>query len=266
MGTNMFPSSALVGQNKEESIVALPVDDLKKVDGFAGVFPGILTFSFPITTANVWRQFIDNVSTSTTSRSQARKHICVMAGGGLNDDHALKKVDIDIVVADANGAARSTSDIILTEPGLSVIISAVLTSRAISQRMKNYTIYAIFITIHIVFDFPPFMVLIIAILDDGNVKSLHKTDHKDIKMLASAIYLQVSIISQSLIFFVTRARSWSFVERPGVIWLYNLLFYFPLDFIKFFIRFALSGKAWDLLLNKGYELFSTDAVTSIVVG
>ncbi|KAK8975258.1 hypothetical protein V6N11_046728 [Hibiscus sabdariffa] len=191
-------------------------------------------------------------STSTTSRSQARKHICVMAGGGLNDDHALKKVDIDIVVADANGAARSTSDIILTEPGLSVIISAVLTSRAISQRMKNYTIYAIFITIHIVFDFPPFMVLIIAILDDGNVKSLHKTDHKDIKMLASAIYLQVSII---------RIGGWA-----GVIWLYNLLFYFPLDFIKFFIRFALSGKAWDLLLNKGYELFSTDAVTSIVVG
>ncbi|KAK8498405.1 hypothetical protein V6N12_005816 [Hibiscus sabdariffa] len=141
MGTNMFPSSALVGQNKEESIVALPVDDLiEKVDGFAGVFPGILTFSFPITTANVWRQFIDNVSTSTTSRSQARKHICVMAGGGLNDDPALKKVDIDIVVADANGAARSASDIILTEPGLSVIISAVLTSRAISQRMKNYTV------------------------------------------------------------------------------------------------------------------------------
>jgi magnesium-transporting ATPase (P-type) len=34
------------------------------------------------------------------------------------------------------------TDIVLTEPGLSVIISAVLTSRAIFQRMKNYTIYA----------------------------------------------------------------------------------------------------------------------------
>ena len=38
--------------------------------------------------------------------------------------------------------ARGASDIVLTEPGLSVIISAVLTSRAIFQRMKNYTIYA----------------------------------------------------------------------------------------------------------------------------
>ena len=32
--------------------------------------------------------------------------------------------------------------------------------------------------------------------------------------LTAAIYLQVSIVSQALIF-VTRSRSWSFVERPG---------------------------------------------------
>lgn len=42
MGTNMYPSSALLGQNKDESIAALPVDELiEKADGFAGVFPGI---------------------------------------------------------------------------------------------------------------------------------------------------------------------------------------------------------------------------------
>lgn len=45
MGTNMYPSSALLGQNKDESIAALPVDDLiEKADGFAGVFPGIVFF------------------------------------------------------------------------------------------------------------------------------------------------------------------------------------------------------------------------------
>lgn len=59
MGTNMYPSSSLLGQNKEESIAALPVDELiEKADGFAGVFPGILTFSFPILTLDVWMQFI----------------------------------------------------------------------------------------------------------------------------------------------------------------------------------------------------------------
>jgi H+-transporting ATPase len=38
---------------------------------------------------------------------------------------------------------------------------------------------------------------------------------KDEEMMA-ALYLQVSIISQALIF-VTRSRSWSFIERPGLL-------------------------------------------------
>ena len=42
MGTNMYPSSALLGQDKDESISALPIDELiEKADGFAGVFPGM---------------------------------------------------------------------------------------------------------------------------------------------------------------------------------------------------------------------------------
>lgn len=53
------------------------------------------------------------------------------------------------------------------------------------------------------------------------VSSLQKTAHDDFRKLASAIYLQVSTISQALIF-VTRSRSWSFVERPG--WLLVIAF------------------------------------------
>lgn len=73
-------------------------------------------------------------------RLQERNHICGMTGDGVNDTPALKKADIGIAVAGATDAARGASDIVLTEPGLSVIISAVLTSRAIFQRMKNYTV------------------------------------------------------------------------------------------------------------------------------
>ncbi|XP_044462903.1 plasma membrane ATPase [Mangifera indica] len=329
MGTNMYPSSSLLGQDKDASIAALPVDELiEKADGFAGVFP---EHKYEI-----------------VKKLQERKHICGMTGDGVNDAPALKKADIGIAVADATDAARSASDIVLTEPGLSVIISAVLTSRAIFQRMKNYTIYAVSITIRIVlgfmlialiwkFDFSPFMVLIIAILNDGTIMTISKdrvkpspqpdswklkeifatgvvlgtylaimtviffwlmkkTDFfpdrfgvrpiktKDDEMMA-ALYLQVSIISQALIF-VTRSRSWSFVERPGlllvtafviaqlvatfiavyanwgfariqgcgwgwagVIWLYSLVTFFPLDIIKFGIRYILSGKAWNTLLD-----------------
>jgi hypothetical protein len=36
----------------------------------------------------------------------------------------------------------------------------------------------------------------------------------------------------------------------GVIWLYNVVFYFPLDIIKFLTRYALSGRAWDLVLEQ----------------
>ncbi|XP_027066143.2 ATPase 8, plasma membrane-type isoform X1 [Coffea arabica] len=329
MGTNMYPSSSLLGQSKDESIASIPIDELiEKADGFAGVFP---EHKYEI-----------------VKKLQERKHICGMTGDGVNDAPALKKADIGIAVADATDAARSASDIVLTEPGLSVIVSAVLTSRAIFQRMKNYTIYAVSITIRIVlgfllialiwkFDFSPFMVLIMAILNDGTIMTISKDrvkpspvpdswklkeifatgvvlgtylavmtvvffylaadtdffsnifkvrsirDHPD--ELTAALYLQVSIISQALIF-VTRSRSWSFVERPGlllvtaffiaqlvatliavyanwsfariqgigwgwvgVIWIFSIVTYFPLDVLKFIIRYALSGKAWDSMIQ-----------------
>ncbi|XP_045825548.1 plasma membrane ATPase-like isoform X1 [Trifolium pratense] len=327
MGTNMYPSSALLGEGSSNSDV--PIDELiEKADGFAGVFP---EHKYEI-----------------VRRLQERKHICGMTGDGVNDAPALKRADIGIAVADATDAARSASDIVLTEPGLSVIISAVLTSRAIFQRMKNYTIYAVSITIRIVFgfmlialiwkfDFSPFMVLIIAILNDGTIMTISKdrvkpsplpdswklkeifatgivlgsymalmtvlffwaakdTDFFSDKFgvrslrnnpneMMAALYLQVSIISQALIF-VTRSRNWSFFERPGllllaaffiaqliatviavyahwefarikgmgwgwagVIWLYSLVTYLPLDLLKIAIRYILSGKAWDNLLE-----------------
>uniref|UniRef100_A0A0D9VM68 Plasma membrane ATPase n=1 Tax=Leersia perrieri TaxID=77586 RepID=A0A0D9VM68_9ORYZ len=165
MGTNMYPSTTLLG-DKSTEMAGLPIDELiEKADGFAGVFP---EHKYEI-----------------VKRLQDRKHICGMTGDGVNDAPALKKADIGIAVDDATDAARSASDIVLTEPGLSVIVSAVLTSRAIFQRMKNYTIYAVSITIRIVlgfmlvallwkFDFAPFMVLIIAILNDGTIMTISK--------------------------------------------------------------------------------------------
>ncbi|CAL5414615.1 unnamed protein product [Camellia sinensis] len=279
MGTNMYPSSALLGQDKDASVVALPVDELiEKADGFAVVFP---EHKYEI-----------------VKRLQERKHICGMTGDGVNDAPVLKKADIGIAVADATHAARGASDIVLTEPGLSVIISAVLTSRAIFQRMKNYTIYAVSITIHIVFgnnhDILKGSVQPSPMPDSWKLKEIFATGdkfgvrplgEKRPEQMMAALYLQVSIVSQALIF-VTRSRSWSFAERPGllllfafvaaqliatliavyakwgfakiegcgwgwagVIWLYSVVTYIPLDLLKFAIRKALSGKAWDTLLE-----------------
>jgi hypothetical protein len=35
----------------------------------------------------------------------------------------------------------------------------------------------------------------------------------------------------------------------GIIWLYSIVTYVPLDFFKFLIAYALSGKAWNTLLE-----------------
>ncbi|KAG6550051.1 hypothetical protein Mapa_008565 [Marchantia paleacea] len=332
MGTNMFPSSSLLGENTQSK--GVEVDNLiEEADGFAGVFP---EHKYEI-----------------VQRLQHKKHIVGMTGDGVNDAPALKRADIGIAVDDATDAARSASDIVLTEPGLSVIISAVLASRAIFQRMKNYTIYAVAITIRIVlgfvllaliwkFDFSPFMILVIAILNDGTIMTIakdrvkpsplpdswklseifvmgvvlgvymalctvlffyliHNTtffedvfsldliEHND-KQLTSAIYLQVSIVSQALIF-VTRSRSWFFVERPGVLlmtafvlaqliatllavyadmgfahvqgigwgwaavtWLFSIFTFLFLDPIKFIVRWSLGMSQSPRTLKDGMSL------------
>jgi len=233
---------------------------------------------------------------------------------------------------------------VLTEPGLSTIVHAIKGSRVIFQRMRNYSIYACAVTIRIVvcfailafaykFDFPPFMVLIIALLNDGTIMTLsvdrvlpsstpdswdlaeifsfavayglyltmstialvlvvletnfferkfkvntidkkgkyHPKDPNN-PQIHTIVYLQVAIISQALIF-VTRSHGFFFMERPstallgafclaqlvssiiaaygdwgftniqgvsggwiGIVWVWNLLWFFPLDWIKFAMK------------------------------
>lgn len=159
----------------------------------------------------------------------------------MNDAPALKRADIGIAVADATDAARGASDIVLTEPGLSVIVSAVLTSRAIFQRMKNYTIYAVSITIRIVlgfmlialiwkFDFSPFMVLIVAILNDGTIMTISKDKVKPSPMpdswklkeiFATGVVLGTYLAVMSVIFFWLAKESDFFTVRLNIRYLHD---------------------------------------------
>lgn len=117
--------------------------------------------------------------------------------------------------------------------------------------------------------------------DTFGVKSIQ--DNKD--EITAAVYLQISIVSQALIF-VTRSRGWSFAERPGFmlifaflvaqfiatiiavyadwsfadihgigwgwagsIWIFSIIFYIPLDIVKFMTRYIIDGHAWDTIEN-----------------
>lgn len=138
--------------------------EIESADGFAQVFP---EHKYKI-----------------VEHLQEADHIVGMTGDGVNDAPALKKADVGIAVAGATEAARSAADIVLTLPGLSVIVDAIRESRKIFQRMNSYAIYRIaetirvllFITLSIlVFNFYPvtaIMIVLLALLNDAPIMAI----------------------------------------------------------------------------------------------
>nr|WP_319376544.1 plasma-membrane proton-efflux P-type ATPase [uncultured Methanoregula sp.] len=153
LGQNILPRTALIAGDGEKTR-----KQLESADGFAQVLP---EDKFRI-----------------VKILQEGDHIVGMTGDGVNDAPALREADAGIAVAGATDAAKSAADIVLTKPGLSVIIDAIERSREIFRRMENYAVYRIaetvrvliFLTLCIVLlNFYPvtaLMIVVLAILND----------------------------------------------------------------------------------------------------
>ncbi|MFP7755629.1 plasma-membrane proton-efflux P-type ATPase [Thermodesulfobacteriota bacterium B35] len=164
LGTDVLRSDILPVQDTGIAARASIGEQVEKADGFAEVFP---EHKFAI-----------------VKILQGRNHITGMTGDGVNDAPALKQADVGIAVSGATDAARAAADLVLTSPGLSVIITAIEEARRIFERMNSYAIYRISETIRIMFfvvlamiffNFYPItaiMIILLAFLNDVPIMAI----------------------------------------------------------------------------------------------
>ena len=102
-------------------------DLLGTVDGFAEVYPE--------------DKYV------VVQRLQAAGHVTGMTGDGVNDAPALRQAEVGIAVSSATDVAKGAASVVLTEPGLTNILTLVEQGRTIYQRILTWIINKISRTI-----------------------------------------------------------------------------------------------------------------------
>ena len=102
-------------------------DLLDGIDGFAEVYPE--------------DKYI------VVQRLQAAGHVTGMTGDGVNDAPALRQAEVGIAVSSATDVAKGAASVVLTEPGLTNIVTLVEQGRTIYQRVLTWIVNKISRTI-----------------------------------------------------------------------------------------------------------------------
>ena len=103
------------------------VDLLAVVDGFAEVYP--------------------EDKCMMVQHLQAAGHVAGMTGDGVNDAPALRQAEVGIAVSTATDVAKAAASVVLSEPGLTNIVTLVEQGRTIYQRVLTWIVNKISRTI-----------------------------------------------------------------------------------------------------------------------
>lgn len=221
MGTHIHPAGEFFSEGDDPgNLSPEKAAAIETADGFAEVFP---EHKYGIVKA-----------------MQGRGRLVGMTGDGVNDAPALKQAEVGIAVSGATDAARGAAALILTAPGLSVIIKAVEVARQIFERMMSYTIYRVTMTIDIMvfvvlsmlifptvaghnfYPLTPIMIILLALLDDIPIMTIAydrtRIDPKPVRWQMPKVLTIASTLG-----------SLSVVQTFGLLWLAMSVFHLDKD-------------------------------------
>jgi H+-transporting ATPase len=128
LGNKIVRAPEIKEMASKDAIVAAEI--VEKSDGFAEIYP---EGKYQIVKA-----------------LQSERHVVGMTGDGINDAPALKQAEVGIAVSNATDVAKGAASVVLTTPGLSNILSLVVSGRMIYQRILTWIFNKIVKTFQVV--------------------------------------------------------------------------------------------------------------------